>query len=444
MSIKKYTNFESIDVNASNQGEFLQENDKFIINQNQIQDTDFGDCKHDVMEISVYDVNNNLLPNKNGNNVAYIKTGDIKNYLYNLTNKGGQNELAIDIEKLLNDLGFTNGILKVNINFVRNKVGSENQLTKVWIQEISPSREEVRILPLVTTDDNINKKTSKEFRNVNNLSKDFKYYKKNILDALDSFESNYLDSITNLMVNKFGKDFQSILRKDFGLSNFDGFKKRIFSDFKTSITYWVNNRYYDVSQSNFGKPSDIRFEECEQYSFQTLLDEIQIILRNCIEYHTKTLKRRDITIKALPKEFEITQLKKDVKDLVGNININENRVRNVYNPANVDLKVTGTKTINPPVQIIPTPEIKIQPIELPIIKIEPTPQPIKPIESTPILVIEPTPEPKVEPIQDVIPTPSIGGGGGSVRTFEDPRQNDSGLYDYGRNISDRGRVEEYT
>jgi hypothetical protein len=246
------------------------------------------------------------------------------------------------------------------------------------------------------------------------------------------------------MVNKFGKDFQSILRKDFGLSNFDGFKKRIFSDFKTSITYWVNNRYYDVSQSNFGKPSDIRFEECEQYSFQTLLDEIQIILRNCIEYHTKTLKRRDITIKALPKEFEITQLKKDVKDLVGNININENRVRNVYNPANVDLKVTGTKTINPPVQIIPTPEIKIQPIELPIIKIEPTPQPIKPIESTPILVIEPTPEPKVEPIQDVIPTPSIGGGGGSVRTFEDPRQNDSGLYDYGRNISDRGRVEEYT
>ena len=39
------------------------------------------------------------------------------------------------------------------------------------------------------------------------------------------------------------------------------------------------------------------------------------ILRNCIDYHTKTLKRRDIAIKTLPKEFEITELKKEVKDL---------------------------------------------------------------------------------------------------------------------------------
>lgn len=228
MSIKKYTNFESIDTNVSNRGEFLQENDRFIINQNQIEDTDFGDCRYDVMEVSVYDINNNLLPHKSGKNVAYIKTGDIKNYLYNIKNNAGQKELAIDIEKLLNNLGFTNGILKVNINFVRNKVGTENELTKVWIQEISPSREEIRILPLATTDKLINDKTISEFQNINNLSKDFKYYKKNILDALDLFESNYLESITNLMVNKFGKDFESILRKDFGLSNFSILKENIF------------------------------------------------------------------------------------------------------------------------------------------------------------------------------------------------------------------------
>jgi hypothetical protein len=33
-------------------------------------------------------------------------------------------------------LGFRNGILKVNINFVRYKVGSENELERVWIEEI--------------------------------------------------------------------------------------------------------------------------------------------------------------------------------------------------------------------------------------------------------------------------------------------------------------------
>lgn len=402
MSIKKYTNFESIDTNVSNRGEFLQENDRFIINQNQIEDTDFGDCKHDVMEVSIYDVNNNLLPNKNGKNVAYIKTGDIKNYLYNIKNNAGQKELAIDIEKLLNDLGFKNGILKVNINFVRNKVGSENELTKVWIQEISPSREEIRILPLVTTDKNVNDKTSKEFTNINNLSKDFKYYKKNILDSLDGLESTYLDSISNSMVNKFGKDFESILRKDFGLSNFNDFKKRIFSDFKTSVTYWLNNREYDINQSNFGKQSAIRFEDCEQYDFQMLIGDIQNILRNCIEYHTKTLKRRNITIKVLPKEFEITTIKKQVEDLVGNIAIKEEKIRNVYNPKNVTLEIKGT---NPPKEVV-------VPIELPPAPIEPEPIAINPIEPTPIKVIEPKPEPQPEPVREIIPTPSYGGGGG--------------------------------
>ena len=421
MSIKKYTNFESIDTNVSNRGEFLQENDRFIINQNQIEDTDFGDCRYDVMEVSVYDINNNLLPHKSGKNVAYIKTGDIKNYLYNIKNNAGQKELAIDIEKLLNNLGFTNGILKVNINFVRNKVGTENQLTKVWIQEISPSREEIRILPLATTDKLINDKTISEFENINNLSKDFKYYKKNILDALDLFESNYLESITNLMVNKFGKDFESILRKDFGLSNFNAFKKRIFSDFKTSVTYWVNNREYKIAESNFGKQSFVRFEDCEQYDFQFLLNGIQSILRECIEFHTKTLKRRDITIKALPKEFEITTIKKPIEDLVGNIAIKEEKVRNVYNPKNVVLEIKGT---NPPKEIV-------VPIELPPAPIEVEPLPIKPlpIETTPIKVIKPIPEPQPAPIETIIPTPSYGGGGGGGGYLYDGRNFDGG---YGR------------
>lgn len=413
MSIKKYTNIDNINNNLENQGQFLESEDLFIVTQNQIEDTDFGDCRHDVMEVSVYDINNNLLPNKSGKNVAYIKTGDIKNYLYNITNNAGQRELAIDVEKLLNDLGFTNGILKVNINFVRNKVGSDNELTKVWIHEISPSRTEIRILPLKTKDANLNQITNKEFSNINNLSKDFKYYKKNILDSLDSLESTYLDSINNLMVNKFGKDFESILRKDFGLSNFNAFKKRIFSDFKSSITYWLNNREYDVNQSNFGKQSAIRFEDCEQYDFQMLLGSIQNILRNCIEYHTKTLKRRDITIKALPKEFEITTIKKQVEDLVGNIAIKEEKVRNVYNPKNVTLEIKGT---NPPKEVV-------VPIELPPAPIEPEPIAIKPIEPTPIKVIEPKPEPKPEPVREIIPTPSYGGGGGGYFAggYEDGR-----------------------
>ena len=427
MSIKKYTNIDNINNNSENAGQFLQTEDLFIVSQNQIEDTDFGDCKYDVMEVSVYDINNNLLPQKSGNNVAYIKTGDIKNYMYSLTNKGGQKELAIDIEKLLNDLGFTNGILKVNVNFVRNKVGSDNELTKVWVHEISPSRTEIRILPLKTKNSNINNITNKEFKNINNLNKDFKYYKKNILDSLDSFEVTYLESITSLMVNRFGKDFESILRKDFGLSNFSAFKKRIFLDFKTSVAYWLTNKEYIISESNYGKPSIIRFEDCEQYEFSKLKLEIQNILRNCIDYNTKTLNRRSINIKVLPKEFEITELKKEIKDLVGNIVINDSKVRNVYNPQNIKLDVKGVSVKETPTQITPAPIIKILPIEPPIkiitpIDFEPieaiktlpieSPIEVKPIEVKPIKVIEPPLEPQPTPIEDIIPTPSYGGGGG--------------------------------
>ena len=124
MSIKKYTNIDGINNKTENEGQFLQADDLFIVSKKEIETTDFGNCKYDAMEVSVYDVNNNLLPHKSGNNVAYVKTGDIKNYMYQITNAGGQKELAIDIEKLLKDLGFTNGILKVNINFVRYRVGS--------------------------------------------------------------------------------------------------------------------------------------------------------------------------------------------------------------------------------------------------------------------------------------------------------------------------------
>ena len=77
MSITQYTNFTELEANLKNQGEFLQPQDLFIVSQNQIDDTDFGECKYDVMEVSVHDVNSVLLPQKNGNLVAYIKKNDI-------------------------------------------------------------------------------------------------------------------------------------------------------------------------------------------------------------------------------------------------------------------------------------------------------------------------------------------------------------------------------
>jgi hypothetical protein len=410
MSIKKYTNFEQIDSKVENKGQFLQKDDLFIVSKTEIEETDFGDCKYDVMEVSVYDVNSNLLPNKSGNNVAYIKTGDIKNYLYNLTNKGGQQELAIDAEKLLKELGFTNGILKLNLNFVRTKVGTDDSLTRVWIQEISPSREEIRILPLKTKDNTINQLTNKEFKNIHNLSKDFKYYKKNILTSLDAFEFSSLTTIDDALVNKFGNDFKSTLKKDFGLTDLDAFRDRIFKDFKNSVTYWVSNKYYDVTQSNFGKQSEIRFIDCDQYDFNFLLAEIRNILNNCISANTKTLKRRVVEYKEVPQEFAVVELRKQIQDNLERFQTRFEIKRNVYSPDNVDLNVRGVRDLEPIVRIVDV----IVPIETPVVI---TPSPVIPKEEpqpepTPQPLPEPTPNPIIEQPAPVIEQPVYSGGGG--------------------------------
>jgi hypothetical protein len=416
MAIKKYTNFEAVNDKTENEGKYLQAEDIFIVTKNEIEETEFGECKYDVMEVSVYDINNNLLPQQSGRNVSYIKTGDIKNYMYSLTNEGGQKELAIDIEKLLKDLGFSNGILKVNINFVRNKVGSENELSRVWIQEISPSREEIRILPLKTKDDNITAINKTEFNNLKNLNKDFKYYKKTLLDSLTSFENNFLTKVDDYLVSKYGNDFFNTLKVDFGLSRFDNYRKKIFDDYKESVTHYLNNKYYKIGDTNFGKPSELRFEDCESYQFDTILAEIENILFNCINYNSYFLKRREVKIKSIPKEFQIVELVKSVKNNLDSFQTYTEQKRNVYNPSKIDFELNDTVTSEP---IYTKPDLRIimedspPPFDLPV---EPAvlPNPtvfVVPIEedSPPTYTVEPDPVPT--------PTNTIGGGIGGGRTI---------------------------
>jgi hypothetical protein len=424
MSIKKYTNIESINNNSENEGKFLQADDLFIVNQNQIDETDFGDCKYDVMEVSVYDVNNNLLPQKSGNKIAYIKTSDIKNYLYQIGNRVGKKELAIDIKKLLNTIGFTNGIFKVNINFVRNSVGTENELTRVWVHEISPSREEIRILPLKVADTVITESTKSQLNGLNSLNPDFKYYKKNILDSLDIFQSNSLTKIDDIMVNKFGNDFIYVLRKDFGIRNFSNFRTKIFENFRDSITNWVNNRYYDISDSTFGKPSEMRFEDCEKYDFNVLLTEIQSILNNCISYNIKSLKRRNVEFNQLPKEFAVVELRKQIQDNLTSFSTYKEIKRNVFTNDSVNINIGGVSELPPITTTVET--------QITFPEIVTTPPPV-------IKVKEPIFEP---PTTSTPSEESYGsGGGGGGRIVYNPYDYDSG-YNDGRVVDGNNRRTE--
>ena len=147
--------------------------------------------------------------------------------------------------------------------------------------------------------------------------------------------------------------------------------------------------------------------------------------------------------------------------MVGEIKVEENRVRNVYNPEKVELNVKGSKVYTiktDPIDIVPPPKeilpifdlppnppveeepIKIEPIKEEPIKIILPPDPIikiEPIKEDPIkIILPPDPIIKIEPIkeepikEDPIKTPIAdvppytgggsggGGGGGSSDYFE--------------------------
>lgn len=364
MSIKKYTNFEDIKLKHENEGKFILDKDLFVVSTKELEETDFGSCKYDVMEVSIYDINNNLLPHVSGNKVAYIKSGDIKNYLYNITNNSGQRELAINAEKLLSDLGFKNGILKLNINFVRNKFGEDNEERRAWVQEISATRQEIRIVPLKVKDKNITTRNADDLVKMQNLHKDFKYYRNQILQNIYSFENTFLDSINSYLESKFGKDFFNILKNDFGLSKFDDFKKKIIDDFNLSVEYYLTNKYYDIDSPRFGQSLlQPRFDDCEQYEFKMITDQIETILFRCVNHNSSFLKRRAVNVVETPKEFQLVELQKQVKNNLESFPTPTELKNNIYNPSKVDvifndpkIKV-DIKTIDThPIDHTPTPK----------------------------------------------------------------------------------------
>ena len=425
MSIKKYTNFEQVNLKTENEGQFLQSEDFFIVTKNEKEESYFGECKYDVMEVAVYDINNNLLPQKSGQNVAYVKSQNIAEYMYNVTNQQGQKELAINAEKLLNDLGFTNGILKLNINFVRNRIGSENELERVWIQEISPSREEVRILPLKTKFENINKKTYKEFDDINNLTKDFIFYKKEIINSLDLYQTQYLEKIDSALETKFGKDFFAVLKSDFGLSKFVDLRTKIFSDFRTSVTYYLENRYYTLGDGTYGKQSEIRFDNCERYDFKTILGDIENILANCIDINMSFLKRRTINIKKIAKEFNPSTFQKPVYDTINTLGDPVKNVKVVFDGERVKLKdetpIPKFPLIKDEIVDMPPPQKDVIIDNPPVKDIKPPVKEILPVPKDEDIIIIPPPKLPIfddikeePPIKEQPPRGGGGGGGGSI------------------------------
>tara|TARA_B100001939_G_scaffold77973_1_gene65919 strand:+ start:16744 stop:18774 length:2031 start_codon:yes stop_codon:yes gene_type:complete len=217
----------------------------------------FGRGVTDTIEFILYDNGDNQLPQgENGKMVRYINISEIDNIRnYLLIARGATSnkapEFFVDVEKLINEAGYKNGLFRTQITLLNKRVGSEHFQNKVWIHEISPSRTEVRVLPLKTED----KILQKDLRDRYKILLENGEFRDDVLNRLDGF----IDAIdANVVLRRiralYGQDWINNVKKEFRIEDFDGFINDVTIKAKQAIGYFISNRGYKFGSAGYGKP----------------------------------------------------------------------------------------------------------------------------------------------------------------------------------------------
>jgi hypothetical protein len=274
-----------------NKGYRVDSNDRKIFENGDIQSF-FGLGQNDSIEFIIYDINDNQLPQKDGNLVRYIPltTDNIKDYFLIAEGTIFQkyqlpNEYFIDVERLLREGGYNNGNFKTQITLINKRVGSELNNDKLWISEISPSRTEVRLFPI---------------RDANNINKDledrFSLFTKGGEFRDDTINSsfNFVEAITPTTINsfmkrKYSEKWLNKMIGEFKIKDFDTFITTIHNKFLEASIYEFTNRISDLKNINYGKPSNKKTKI--ELSKNEIIEISKKILVSTIEYY---LTKQDI------------------------------------------------------------------------------------------------------------------------------------------------------
>ena len=324
----------------NDKGYRLSSKDRAIFEEGKLQSF-FGFTDSDMIEFIVYDVNDNQLPQgEDGELIRYIpmNSENIKDYFLVADGTTFQafqfpNEYFIDAERLINEAGYDNGIFKTQITLLNKRVGYESPNEKLWIKEISPSRTEVKLLPL--RNDKADKTDLLQRFNVMVSGKDFR---EDIVPYIPQFIESITPSTIDSFIKKiYTKKWYAKMVAEFGIAGFDILMKKIHSKFTEAMFNEFSNRYSSIDSNNYGNPKP------RPASLTFAIDDVfkvaQRIIVECIEYYlpkrtiqTKTeidkifdesydkvgkvLQRResDVVINAKPAIVNVTKKKNDTTD----------------------------------------------------------------------------------------------------------------------------------
>jgi len=385
MAIQDFKNIENINLNLDTTAQLLNSKDLNIFKTSISNVTDFGMSKNDVIEFRVYDIGNNLLEQTGGKTINYIHKDNLPKYLKSSIDSKTQEKIfEIDVEKLVKEAGYGNGEFKVVFNFLKNYVGNENQKQKVWIHEVSPSRTEIRIQPLITNDENQNRQIQRRYTSFMDGAAELRENVINIKNQIDKVELQISELIDKYFIEKHGQKWLDVVKADFKFltdSQYKLFKQKIFTDFKTSVFAQLDGKEFKLGNPNFNKQVTTPLDLDEYLTPIEINALVNSRLIEAIDYNMS-----NVTYKDYPQAIkDIINQKKDLQvlqNLLDTTTITKSNLTQTQKlgKVNKDVKITPNTPIveiidepilkkidppvvEPPIKVIPTPDVIVVPRE---------------------------------------------------------------------------------
>jgi hypothetical protein len=275
----------------------------------------FGLSNTDAIEFIVYDVNNNQLPQgSDGSLVRYIPltSQNISDYIlmpegttiqkYNLPK-----EYFIDAERLLGEAGYSNGIFKTQITLINKRVGSEMKDDKLYINEISPSRTEIRLFPLMRSSSDAVKQNLRERFNI--ILNDGTFKEDIIARAIQYVEQIKPTEISSFIISKYGEAWFTNFKSEYKVTDFDTLVTQAYNTFIQSCIYEFTDRISDITDTKYGRPRGI--QQPLSLTVDSIKKRINILLIQALNKYISIPDVRTTT-----SEIQTIESKEDVQRVI--------------------------------------------------------------------------------------------------------------------------------
>lgn len=294
MAIKNFKKIED------RKGYLVEDSDRQIF-EKEIGKSYFGKGFADMIEFVLYDSSDNPLPQgESGKLVRYININDEESKKYFLVSqneftKKSNNapEMLFDLEELIRDAGYNAGVFKTQITLLNRRVGKEEiENDKLWIHEISPSRTEIRLLPIKNTNNPSQDLLTRYdvFTNNGQFRDDTIYFIDEYIRSID-IERVFQRVLTSKGRVTDGQQYISLIKKEFKVDSVEILINRVKDKFIEAMTNFSNGKEYRITSNTYGQPKqnfdniELSVEYIKRTASEILIEIINFYLpkRNILE-----------------------------------------------------------------------------------------------------------------------------------------------------------------